>query len=471
MISSSGYDLLIILSGIAFTIVGIVAGFWALFWDRSRGRKRCPKCWYNMSGTPSLVCSECGHDALTEKYQLKTRRRWRAVMSCGAIVVVSLGAIRYGFSSASWRDFVPTTVLVYLMPSLEKDTPKLYDQLKKRMDNDSLWDWQWEWLFDRCVDALSQSALVKIYARPVWDKDKPIEYMVKFGWFRSGSSLVDAALVDLDLSLNGESVTRYDSKDIINKALKTRIGGLSQIETFYRSGVFNSHILAANNKELIFDVDVKFQYRKGATRQSIRINMPTPRSRSSRKIVGGNNKVLPYSNLHGPKFNRSYQLHVPVRVVGSSDGSDTTLANSSLLKRIRGHTWLAFTEDGIFFTTVGRAWGEPYGLDLALKFEFLYKSKVVASTNAIIDIDGAGPIIVKLPSIESLDFHALLKGSADDWSVRISGYDKIDIFDLWAPNSWGGEFELPLHIKIEAGKPVPVWSAENEQTFADLDEG
>jgi hypothetical protein len=24
---------------------------WALFWDRSRGRRRCPKCWYDLRGT------------------------------------------------------------------------------------------------------------------------------------------------------------------------------------------------------------------------------------------------------------------------------------------------------------------------------------------------------------------------------------------------------------------------------------
>ena len=33
--------------------------------DRSKGRPRCPKCWYDMRGTlPRLVCPECGHDAL-----------------------------------------------------------------------------------------------------------------------------------------------------------------------------------------------------------------------------------------------------------------------------------------------------------------------------------------------------------------------------------------------------------------------
>ena len=34
----------------------------ALFADRSRGRRRCPRCWYSMDGAPSLPCrmdSDC----------------------------------------------------------------------------------------------------------------------------------------------------------------------------------------------------------------------------------------------------------------------------------------------------------------------------------------------------------------------------------------------------------------------------
>src|SRR5689334_12159950 len=34
--------------------VGVVAA--GLFGDRSRGRARCPRCWYSMAGTPGLTC-------------------------------------------------------------------------------------------------------------------------------------------------------------------------------------------------------------------------------------------------------------------------------------------------------------------------------------------------------------------------------------------------------------------------------
>lgn len=71
---------------ITFTILMIVfslAATWlmysGLFRDRSRGCKRCPKCWYDMRGSPTLLCPECGHEAKTEQMLLHTRRAWRRV--------------------------------------------------------------------------------------------------------------------------------------------------------------------------------------------------------------------------------------------------------------------------------------------------------------------------------------------------------------------------------------------------------
>jgi len=57
--------------------IGSVLLTWALFWNRARGRKRCPTCWYDMADAPSLVCPECGRDARCEKRLTKTRRRKR----------------------------------------------------------------------------------------------------------------------------------------------------------------------------------------------------------------------------------------------------------------------------------------------------------------------------------------------------------------------------------------------------------
>lgn len=421
-----------------------------------------------MSVAPSLVCSECGHEALTEKKQLKTRRRWRVVVICVVVIATGLGAISYGNRKTGWQEFVPTTVLVFLMPDLEKDNAKLYDHLKKRMDDDSLWDWQWEWLFDRCVDDLSKSALVKVYARPVWDENEPIEYMVKFDWIRTGVEWIDAAYVDLDLTLNGESVVKHDRSKIFDKSIPTPsvVLGLA--------GIYNSNILAEDNRDLIFDVEANFQHGDDATPWW---NLSAAK-RFSRTFINGSGQVVKRTSsklvsgyLNSHKINRSYQLRVPIRVVGSSDGSNTAPSNSTLLKRIRGHTWLIYAEDGIFLTTIGRVWGEPYGITLAMNFEFLYKGSVVASTNTLLIINEAGYINLDLPAVDELDYQALVKGSADDWSVRISGNNDISKNHLGVPAYWGGEFELPMSVKIEKGKPVPVWSAQNEQTFADLDEG
>lgn len=197
MSNTGGHDWFIIVLGIAFALTGIIAGFWALFWDRPRGRKRCPKCWYNMSAAPSLVCSECGHEARDKRKQLKTRRRWRLVIIYSVLTAIGLGAIRFGYINVGWRETVPTTILVLLMPNLEKSNQKLYDQLKYRMDMDEIEGWQWEWMFDRCANDLSQSQLVKIYARPVWNEDDPVEYLVMFNGLQTGVKWVDAACFDL----------------------------------------------------------------------------------------------------------------------------------------------------------------------------------------------------------------------------------------------------------------------------------
>lgn len=77
------------------SLIGLLAfaalGGWilqrALFGDRTRGRPRCPKCWYSMHLAPSLRCPECGTVARDERALLRTRRHWwRALL--GVVVIV-----------------------------------------------------------------------------------------------------------------------------------------------------------------------------------------------------------------------------------------------------------------------------------------------------------------------------------------------------------------------------------------------
>lgn len=109
---------------------GLTLLYWSMFRDRARGRRRCPKCWYDLRGTESLTCPECGYTAGRERYFFKTKRRWRWVVP----IVVLLGgsyvlwitprALRDG-----WLASLPTPVVIAAM---RYEPAASISELKKR---------------------------------------------------------------------------------------------------------------------------------------------------------------------------------------------------------------------------------------------------------------------------------------------------------------------------------------------------
>src|SRR5438309_1158927 len=57
---SANLDWLLTLLGYTLAAAGALLLLWSLFHDRPKGRRRCPRCWYDMRGVPSLLCPECG---------------------------------------------------------------------------------------------------------------------------------------------------------------------------------------------------------------------------------------------------------------------------------------------------------------------------------------------------------------------------------------------------------------------------
>lgn len=98
--------------------IGVLVIVWALFWDRARGRQRCPKCWYDMSATAgvdrprALVCPECGHDAKTPRRLRKTRRRWGVAAATLAVLVLTAGVPSWERRREGWTALIPTTGLI-----------------------------------------------------------------------------------------------------------------------------------------------------------------------------------------------------------------------------------------------------------------------------------------------------------------------------------------------------------------------
>lgn len=76
----------------ASAVLGIALILLALFRDRCKSRRRCPKCWYDMAGaapTPPVRCPECGHVSQTERELARKRRRWWLAI-VGYILIVPL---------------------------------------------------------------------------------------------------------------------------------------------------------------------------------------------------------------------------------------------------------------------------------------------------------------------------------------------------------------------------------------------
>jgi hypothetical protein len=198
MTPAANLDWLFTLLGCTLAAAGAALLLWSLFWDRPRGRRRCPRCWYDMGGVPGLVCPECGRVAALESHLRKTRRRPRygalaAVLLLSAWVAASVPGYRRG----GWVRLVPSSALVLLMPaepnwfypgSLPWGTfaiplPRtrgaaqqaLFDDLWRRLTAGELARWQSQLYLSRLFRAdTSMHPAVLLMVPPRWPADQPL---------------------------------------------------------------------------------------------------------------------------------------------------------------------------------------------------------------------------------------------------------------------------------------------------------
>ncbi|MEK6703277.1 MAG: hypothetical protein AABZ53_13515 [Planctomycetota bacterium] len=120
--SDAWIDRLWMTVGLGLLVVACAGFAWAMTGDGVRGwrarragnatRRRCGKCWYDMTGVAGLRCPECGREARHERGLMRSRIRWRGVLVNLAVllpahVAASMPTVR----AHGWGRLVPMVVL------------------------------------------------------------------------------------------------------------------------------------------------------------------------------------------------------------------------------------------------------------------------------------------------------------------------------------------------------------------------
>lgn len=152
-----------------WTSIAIVFGFASLAlvfvgiqFDPSRGRPRCPACWYAMPGFENMTCPECGRPPGPHAQFYRTRRS-QPVIACGvALLLASLALSRVAAVRAmGWKGTFPTTFLIFGMEHLPDSligdsgaTPPTAwrGTLADRLQSADMPPWQGSWVQRKAAD-------------------------------------------------------------------------------------------------------------------------------------------------------------------------------------------------------------------------------------------------------------------------------------------------------------------------------
>jgi hypothetical protein len=139
------------LFGPVLICMGVAGTWWGLFGDRARGRRRCPRCWHDLSHTPGMTCSECGYTAKKERILFRTRRR---LLPTVAGVVVAALAATWGIEHLQRQGVIsqlPTRVLLLGLPFVGGAHEEITGELSVRLGRGALTESHHRSLIKRCL--------------------------------------------------------------------------------------------------------------------------------------------------------------------------------------------------------------------------------------------------------------------------------------------------------------------------------
>ncbi len=210
---SPSFDWVFALVAAVLGVGGCALAALALFWDRSRGRRRCPGCWYNLEGATAdaegrFSCPECGRVAPNERGMHRTRRRWgRAALALFMLLVAGVVWQVPLARKRGWMFLIPDRVIFNAVPIGGLDGA-FGDELQRRLGCKPWPGQNYEKTLSeaRCAALLRRAAAGNVLARPIgpaW-RESYGRLIKERGWnifkdgpFNSGSGSAEiAAAVD-----------------------------------------------------------------------------------------------------------------------------------------------------------------------------------------------------------------------------------------------------------------------------------
>lgn len=112
---------------IVFALAGLYFLWRFLLRDPDRHKRRCPKCWYEMTGVTGLRCPECGREHASERKLFKRRRkRFQALAAFLLLLFAISAALTPRVAQHGWIDSTPTLALIAASYIYDTDQQLLY---------------------------------------------------------------------------------------------------------------------------------------------------------------------------------------------------------------------------------------------------------------------------------------------------------------------------------------------------------
>ena len=412
-----------IAAGLFVLALGLSVLLWALFSDRSKGRERCPGCWYDMSGAPgdaAIRCPECGRAAYSRREFRRTRRRWRLAVLALFLVASGPAILFLVVRRSGWWALMPTEALVRTMDVSAAESTAGRTEFGARLKAGEVTDRQWQ-------IALARAIPTAIRTRPKWPVGVPI-------WcdFEMPMDLIDVPGTSMNVTFDNQESGPDASRVYVQR------GSLLAPASIYLAVPQNT-----STGELVIDVSGTLSVRP-------LLNSPSTTAWSA-----------------------TFSEERPIQLTSTVDECITPVIDPVINEMIRSKMIFAIgwqttpTPDGTSTRAVealsihgDEAFSALSPMCFAIRLEFIHDGTVVASLpflwpqgenekralrgnrqGGIVWLDGDSQT---LTSVNSRD---------PKWTIRIVADPELALRDVDATRYWSGSIELPFPRRYQTVHP------------------